>query len=394
MYRISCALFIAVTFFSCSEKEMSVEPVPFPGNPSSAEPYLFTDPTGKIFLSWIEQSDSENHLKISQWQESAWTQPVTIVAGTNWFVNWADYPLAISDGNGKFLAHFLERSGEGTYAYDVKITTSGDGVTWNAPRVLHDDGKQAEHGFVSLVPYHENIFISWLDGRNTVSENPDDHHHGHHGEMTVRAAVVTYSGEKLQEWELDSRVCDCCQTTAAITSNGPVVIYRDRSAEEIRDMSIVRLVNNEWTEPQPVYADNWKMEGCPVNGPRCEAIGNTLAVAWFTMANNQPIVNVIFSQDGGKTFGQPIQVNEHETMGRVDLILLDEQSALVSWMEGPEIKIAKVFSTGKKGKIQHVAQSSTARSSGFPQMTKSSNTIMLAWTDDAAKTIKTAKLDL
>ena len=61
--------------------------------------------------------------------------------------------------------------------------------------------------------------------------------------MTLRAAFIDKKGNKINEWELDGRVCDCCQTTAAITNDGPVVVYRDRSDDEVRDMSIVRYVN-------------------------------------------------------------------------------------------------------------------------------------------------------
>ncbi|MBK7651802.1 MAG: hypothetical protein IPJ20_15225 [Flammeovirgaceae bacterium] len=99
------------------------------------------------------------------------------------------------------------------------------------------------------------------------------------------------------------------QTTAAITSNGPVVVYRDRSDEEIRDMSIVRLINDEWTKPQAVHEDHWKIAGCPVNGPRISNYENTLAVTWFTAASDSAQVNVSFSSDGGTSF-----INQSESM--------------------------------------------------------------------------------
>jgi hypothetical protein len=392
---LAVILMAALQSCSVNEQPLTVLHLDSPAGLSAGEPYLFTDPQGKIHMIWIERQDTIAMLKLSHWHNEQWTEPVVVASGSDWFVNWADYPLAVGNSSGKFMAHVLDKSGEGTFAYDVKITTSQDGLTWTTPTVLHDDGKQAEHGFVSMIPFGENVFISWLDGRNTVSDEPEQHDdHGHHGEMTVRAALVTYEGNKLEEWELDSRACDCCQTTAAITDNGPIVIYRDRSENEVRDISIVRLLNNEWTKPEPVFQDNWEISGCPVNGPRCEAKGNTLAVAWFTMADNVPGVSVIFSSDGGATFGKPIRVNENETIGRVDLVLLDEETVLVSWMEAATIKVAKVHSNGEKGQPTTIAESSEARASGFPQMTKAENLVMVAWTDDQERTIKVAKLDL
>ncbi len=166
-----------------------------------------------------------------------------------------------------------------------------DGSIWNHVGLLHHDSVQAEHGFVSLVPFRDGVFAAWLDGRNTGGGH---NHESHNGAMTIRAATLGFDGKKVEEWELDNRVCDCCQTTAAITDNGPVVIYRDRSDEDIRDMSIVRFVNGIWTEPKPIYSDHWKIDGCPVNGPRGEALGNMLAVIWFSSAKDQPEVKVIF----------------------------------------------------------------------------------------------------
>ncbi|MBX2963890.1 MAG: exo-alpha-sialidase [Cyclobacteriaceae bacterium] len=385
-------IIIMYSVISCdSSRSPEVIIIENPAREFSGEPWLFTDAHGKIILSWIEREDTLNFFKLAVWHNNAWSEPQVIASGSDWFVNWADYPMAISNDQGKFISHFLEKSGEDVFAYDVKVATSPDGKTWSTPFLLHDDAKQAEHGFVSWIPYDENFFVSWLDGRNTVTADGANHaDHGHRGMMSLRSAVLNSDGKKLEEWELDTRTCDCCQTTSAITSNGPIVIYRDRSDKEIRDISIVRWVDGKWTTPKPVYQDGWEINGCPVNGPRCEAIGNQVAVAWFTLARNEGEVNVVFSADGGETFGDPIRVDRTETIGRVDLVMLEENRALVSWMEGSEIKIIEVNSRGEIGQPVTVAASSSARASGFPQLTKANDGVMAAWTDAETKQIKTA----
>ena len=243
-----------------------------------------------------------------------------------------------------------------------------------------------------MIPYGNNYFISWLDGRDAVMEAEGEHEEGHHGQMTLRSAIVDKLGIKSKEWELDYRVCDCCQTSATITANGPVVVYRDRSEQEIRDISIVRFVNGKWTSPKPVFSDKWKIEGCPVNGPRADAIGNNLAVAWFSSPDKKAQVNIIFSNDGGATFNAPIRIDEGKGIGRMDVVMLDEKSAMVSWMEGAVIKAVKVYKDGKKEASMIIASSAESKLSGFPQMTKSGNNLIFAWTDDKDKTIKVARL--
>ncbi len=358
----------------------------------SGEPYLFTDSAGVTFLSWVKKGKEKSTLSFSKLNNGEWSKPIVISSGDNWFVNWADYPILASDGSGGMIAHFLEKSEKGKYTYDVKLITSADGGNiWGSPKILNEDGKKAEHGFVSLMPYQNNFFVAWLDGRNAATEE-SGHSEGHHGQMTLRGAIIDKSGAKSAEWELDNRVCDCCQTTAAITANGPVVVYRDRSESEIRDISIVRFVKGQWPEPKSIFPDNWKIAGCPVNGPRVDARGNNLAVARFSSPNQKGQVSVIFSQDGGESFGTPIRVDEGQAIGRVDVILLDDQTAMVSWMEGGAIKAAKIHADGTKEPSMIIASSSQSRSSGFPQMTKSGNNILFAWTDDKLKKIKTARL--
>ncbi len=374
-----------------ASQEVTINFIETPTKASSGEPYLFTDSSGNTFLSWIEVSEGKNFLKFSKLENEKWSEPRMISSGEDWFVNWADYPLIAVNGQ-QLIAHYLGKSGKGTFAYDVMLTTSqDDGGTWSEPKPVHDDARQAEHGFVSLLPYGENFLVAWLDGRNTVVEGMENHE-GHHGQMSIRAAIVDKNGVKSNDWELDNRTCDCCQTATALTDSGPVVIYRDRSDEEIRDMSIVRFVNGQWTEPKTVYADNWKIAGCPVNGPRVSASGNNLAMAWFSSPEGSASVRVIFSADGGATFGEPVKIDEGKAIGRVDVAMLDNDNAMVSWMEGSQIKAVKVNRDGSKGSSITIASSSDSRSSGFPQMTKSGSELIFAWTDDKEKVIKTASV--
>lgn len=386
------------TATNATSKTLTIDTLTSPADTGSVTPYLYAYDNKGIYLSWIEKKEGNNYLKYAAYNNGNWTPAATIHSGNNWFVNWADYPLFVANDKGHMLSHYLEKSATGTYTYDIKMLASADnGKQWSPAFLLHDDGKQAEHGFVSMVPYGEHFFVSWLDGRNTAMPEGMDHqsHDGHSmGAMTLRAAIVDISGKKINEWELDDRVCDCCQTNAAITNEGPVVVYRDRSEDELRDISIVRYVNGKWTEPQVIHADNWNIKGCPVNGPRITARGKDVAVAWFTGAGGQPQVQMVFSADGGATFGVPVRIDEGKSIGRVDVEWLNDEQALVSWMEGADIRIARVNSKGQKEASITIASSSSARSSGFPQMAKSGNNVYFAWVDDDIKKVKMAKIKL
>lgn len=384
---------------SCKEEVKKeapiVQSIVSPAGNNSALPSLFSD-KGKMLMSWVEkENDSLSVLKYAAFREGEWHTAREILRGADWFVNWADFP-SITENNGNLISHVLKKSSEGTYSYDVKLNILPIGETaWQNDISLHSDGTPTEHGFVTSLPYKDGFFMTWLDGRNTLEDKD-----GHRGAMTVRAALVSSKGEIQNDWELDARVCDCCQTTAALTSNGPVVIYRNRSEEEIRDMAIVRWVDGQWTSPKIVYADNWIIKGCPVNGPKASVSKNALAMTWFTAANGQPKVQLIFSGDGGATFDDPIVVAEDKALGRVDVLLLNEQTALVSWMEAhdgmAQLKAIKIHRDGTKSKHHVIAKMDASRTSGFPQMERVGEQIYFAWTDDAKKetSVKTAYIDL
>ena len=209
------------------------------------------------------------------------------------------------------------------------------GATWSKPIVPHRDNTQTEHGFVSLIPLSDGrLGAVWLDGRNMKNMKETEEHAPAAESMTLRYATIDTDGNLSDQAQLDERVCECYQTSAAVTSQGPIAVYRDRSQTEVRDIYIVRQVNGSWTTSQPVFADNWQINGCPVNGPTVVTDGTRVAVAWFTSAADTPRVKVAFSQDAGGTFSQPIQVDDGETIGRVDVLLLPDGSALVCWLSG------------------------------------------------------------
>ncbi len=376
-------IFILISCREAPKKEIPiVQSMLSPAGAGSKFPFLYSG-SDKTMMSWIEpKSDSLMLLKYAQFNGNSWGEAKEIVRGADWFVNWADFP-AIVEHNGHVLSHILKKSSPETFSYDVKLNILPKGESdWQTKLPLHTDSTQTEHGFVTLLPYRENsFFATWLDGRNTSQGGE----HEHHGAMTVRAAEVLATGKIREEAELDTRTCDCCQTTAAITKNGPVVVYRDRSEEEVRDISIVRYVDGKWTAPKTIHNDQWQINGCPVNGPKAAVLDNTMAVAWFTAAGEIPKVKVIFSADGGEHFDAAITISESQTLGRVDIALLDFSTAVVSYMETVEgstyLMAVKVNRSGVISKPLVISEMDAARSSGFPQMELVGDKLFFAWTD-------------
>ena len=403
-------LFLMVFIFGCerpTEQTSYAEPILSElKNPCTegGEPNLFVSENNEVYFSWVEYlNDTTDALLYSKLENEKWTNPKTIAQGSDWFVNWADFPsiVAYKDGGKTLAAHWLQKSANGTYDYDVHISQSLDGgVNWQPSFIPHTDGVSAEHGFVSMVPLSEDkVFATWLDGRNTKREEHTGDSHGHHGSMTLRAATFDPNGKLEDEIQLDERICDCCQTSAALTDNGVIVAYRDRSESEIRDISVIRQLDGKWTSPSVVYADNWQITGCPVNGPRIAADGGNVALVWYTMANGNAQVKIAFSSNSGRRFDTPILVAGGNPLGRVDVVYIDGDEVLVTWLEktekGAEIRGLRVGPKGKIGEDFLLAESNESRRSGFPRMVKVEDKIVLAWTvGDSLTRVRTGVLDI
>lgn len=360
-----------------------------PSGPGAAEPHLTATKSGALVMSWLEPAGGKSHaLRFASYRDGKWGAARTIATRDDFFVNWADFPSIVEDAQGTLFAHWLQKSGSGTYAYDVHVAASRDGGTTWKSKVLNTDGKEAEHGFVSLVPLSRSgVGALWLDGRGMT----EGHGGEHAGSMELRYADLDAALYARNESVLDARVCECCTTAMTMTANGPLVAYRDRAQDETRDIGFARRVKGKWSQPKVMVSDGWKIPGCPVNGPQLASRGNLVAAAWFTAPDNKAQVKVAFSRDGGASFGAPVRADGGtNAIGRVDVLLLADDSALVSWIEGEAIMLRRVRANGTMDATVKLATTTSARAAGFPRGVAIGKNAYFAWTDATAKQIRLA----
>ncbi|MCZ6459379.1 MAG: hypothetical protein O6766_08460, partial [Gammaproteobacteria bacterium] len=310
-----------------------VDSVKSPAGDVSAQPHLARGPAGKVVLSWLEARRDSHELRFATLEGRGWSAAEPVASGSEWFANWADFPAVQPIDEQLWVAHWLVRKSGSAYAYDTFVATSADaGKQWGQPLRLHRDDSATEHGFVSIYPDGEAAEAVWLDGRNMLNDTGSLKNRG----MTLRSASISTTGSISQEVLVDSLVCDCCQTDAANGPDGPLVVYRARTENEIRDIYLVRKVHDKWQEAVRVSADNWLITGCPVNGPAIAAQGAEVVVAWYTAANETPLVRLARSADGGDSFAPAIDVATEEPLGRVDVVVLPDGGNAVSWMSRSE----------------------------------------------------------
>lgn len=341
---------------------VAVSELPSPAAPGSSGASITRGPDGRPWLSWLEPvSGGARALRFSTLDVAAgkWSAPRTIATGPNWFINWADFPtLAVGPAGRATAVWFVNNpAAHGTASghdhgpgYRAMLsTTTDDGATWSAPAPLTRESDAVE--FVSLVTLADGrVLAAWLDGRGKKN--------GGIAQQLFARVLGAASPDTL----VDPSVCDCCQTTLAAFPDGSALLaYRGRTAKEIRDIQTVRFDGRTWQTPRPLNNDDWRIAGCPVNGPQLASDLGRVSAAWFTAADNDARVLASYSPDAGARFLQPLRIDLGHPAGHVDTLILRDSTLLVTWIEsdgsfwlrrvGPEFSADAAVALAPKGAV-------------------------------------------
>ena len=398
MIRLPLCFFIFVPTVLAAQVFDNVLEIVTPVGINAMEPALVGIENGGMVMSWTEPDGEGFAVKTATLQDGNWSTPVTATTSKNLFVNWADFPTIAAFSDGTLAVSWLQQSAQISYSYDINIVLSSDsGQTWGSPIQPHDDQSMQQHGFLTLLPTAQDKMLAvWLDAREY---NSQDFGGSFNNAVQLRSTIIGKDGTLGSDTPLDLRACSCCQTSASITGDGTVLIaYRDRTADEIRDISIVRRYNGVWFDPVNIHADGWEISGCPVNGPAIDAHATNAVVAWFTGADDLPTVKVAFSEDSGATFGTAFQVDTGEGVGRLSTLMLATGEALISWVDwtGDGEALILCRATKSEGCIarQTITRHAVSGSFNFPKLERSGDTIYLAWTQpmDAGAGFSTVRM--
>lgn len=383
--------------------------LPSPAPAASGESSLVTGPDGTTYLTYAGPGAAAGERAL--WlatlapDAEAWSAPRPVVSTTQLIENWADFATLAVGTDGQLWAQwFQSRAGEDAHGYDGWCARSRDGgATWSTPAPLG-------HEFVSLAPLSGGrVLAVWLESTHPAGADAGHDHAAPAGKdaaapaMRLKSRLLAPDGSTLQDWVVDPDVCTCCQTTLAHLGGDRVVVaYRGHTADEIRDQRLAFFNQSIWGPPRPLHADGWKIPACPVNGPAADARGESLAIAWFTAAHDTARVQAKLSRDGGITFGPALPLDLGRPIGRIDLVKLADNSALVSWVEAKSqgnaagLYVRRIFPDGALSAPLLVADASSARASGFARLAaRRDGSAIISWTDAAgpALRVRTTRID-
>jgi hypothetical protein len=392
----------------------AVATVPSPAGANTGEPQLTVSTRG-VLLSWVEHAGSKMTLRFAARTRTGWTEAHTVASGDDWSVNGIDVPSVVRLLNGTLVAQWLQRAGTGMHANDVRLSYSKDeGKTWARSFTPYDDATPRERLFASLFEMPSGgLGLVWLNGsaaapatgtaprRDSSHSQGTDHarqqagghqdHTGHDargpmtrmGDMSLWFATFDGAWKQLADLPVDPRVCECCSTAAVVTPDGVLAAYRNRSDDDIRDIYVSRFAEGRWSEPRVVHADNWRIPACPINGPALSARGRDVAIAWYTLKQDQGHSYAAFSTDAGRSFSNPIRLDDTASLGRVDVEMLPDGSALATWIEvadgGSHFRARRIARDGTRSTPVTVATLTGNRTA--PRIARSGDEVIFAWTE-------------
>lgn len=378
-----------------------ITPLANPAAPGAMGSMLAVGPDGAPHLAWLEPvaAGAAWAMKFSRFDrvQSTWGPVHTITEDVNLFTNWADFPQLAIAPSGRMAAvwfvnnpsHHAAAAAKGHHGpgYRAIYALSSDGGrSWTPHLPVSDESLAVE--FVSVQPLHDGrMLASWLDGRA----------HAKGGDRTALfARILDGKSGPGPDTLVDDSVCDCCQLSLIPTDDdGALVAYRGRTPGEIRDIQLARFDGRAWAKGGALHTDGWKIAGCPVNGPQLAQGERHVGAVWFTGADGQARVLARLSGDGGATFGAVTRVDLGRPQGRVDGVMLADDTLVMTWLEmtgseeGKEggIYLRTLSPTGQLSPPRLVAASKATRPSGFPRLVATgSRQVLLTCTQDSEPT--------
>jgi hypothetical protein len=378
MRRVALALAIVVGssgWTAASVPMITVREITSPAAGPALAPAMTLGPDRAVWLSWVQRggdaataTESEAHghhapsgvaapsnsIRVARLNPdvATWTKPHDVVANPSVSANPADYPQVVVDGGG--AAHALWTDGHGGAFWS---TSRDGGQAWSSPQPWTKRSTEVEK-FTWVRLADGRVLVAWLDAR--------DHRNGG-GRQSLYARMLDADEES--ELRVDGSVCDCCQTSlTALLDGGALLAYRGRTEEDVRDINVARFHHGSWTEPHRFSADEWRITGCPVNGPRIASDGSRAAAAWFTGADNEPRVLASYSPDAAARWLMPLRIDRGHPAGHVTVVLLRDGAFAVVWLENDgSLWLRRVTPEFALSDPVNLALAGSAQLRGFPQ---------------------------
>lgn len=257
--------------------------------------------------------------------------------------------------------------------------SSDNGRSFSIPILL---GKKAPEaisylGRLALSPSGQ-VYAFWLDERDRTDWRKP-------GFSVYSTMIGNESISNLVNQKLAGTVCECCRIAVAFDNdNQPILFTRFIYPDNIRDHGLLQM-RPKGEEPFSwrVTFDQWKIRGCPEQGPAI-SIGdnNQYHIAWFTQGSVRQGLFYAYSSNQGRHFSNPLSFGTLENMSGYPDIMADGKQVFLTWTEfdGAKMKLLVMQSIdmGRSWSPAKAISESTA-GSDIPFLLRSAKGVFVSW---------------
>ena len=289
------------------------EIIPSPSAAGSTAPQLVNAPDGSVYLSWLEPAPANRTaLRFARFDAAThtWSPARTIGESLTPITAFAFTPRLAVASPQHLAALWHPAPGIATLS-----TTTDGGANWSPPVVLNRPSHHAANAAVQ--PLSDGQFLAvWIE--------PD---------AKTGVLLARTSAPKSEPVIVEPAVSPACAPAIVTFPDGSALVaYRALAIDGISDIRTARFHDGLWDAPATLNVDEWKPDTPPRNSPALVARGVHAAAAWFT-ATEGARVNVSASDNAGGQWLLANRVDDITPLGRPGLVLFDDGSQLVSWVE-------------------------------------------------------------
>jgi len=206
------------------------------------------------------------------------------------------------------------KTGEG----DLVTWRSMDrGKTWTRAGVVNDEPNATREGLHAIAADASgNLFAAWLDMRSPGTKL--------YGSRSTDGGL-TWSKNVLLYQSPAGTICQCCDPSIAISSNGEVALMWRNVLEGSRDLYVVSSRDGvHFDKPRKMGQGTWKLDACPMDGGGLAWDRGDLVSAW--------------RRDADVFLARPGQPEVKLGTGKDVAIALGNGGVYVAWSNGAGIE--------------------------------------------------------
>ena len=324
----------------------------------------------QVYATWIEEpSKDEKTVQYAERKTGNWTIPKTITIGNeHLLVNNINAPQLTQFPNSKIkLASWLKRTSQrNVYDHDIWVSlTDKTGTKWKSPFRLAKTDIPSFYGLLTLSPLpNEHLLGVWMDGRDTKEETSSKGRFmpKMDGELQLRSLELDKKGSRYAAQQITLDVSPLCPFAQVATDNRNFIFYRNKA----QDVTYANYQDGKWQDAQILATDNWATSAT-IQAPAADAIGENIAVVWYTEQKNNPKWQLALSTDEGENFELVLSKKHPELKGHIAVRWWNEEVLCVLWLEEQKERVQLILSyLDRYGNILH--QEAVASTSPLPNV--------------------------